>query len=262
MARYWVHNGFLQVEGEKMSKSLGNFITIRELLDKLPGDVVRHQMLMTHYRQRLDWTESNTQLARRELEDWSHLLHRHYALPNDTVPDAVIEQLGDDLNTPNALTVLREQYAAAKKGRGQEMQVFAAGCKFLGFRELGRPGLFDFGVSALNVGHQSLSKHSDAVEKLRAAIANNASDQLTSGLISSIQADGLDVQVGNDGRITLISGDRGEITAKIDKMVAARSEARARKDWSESDRIRNELVSMGVDLEDNKDGTTTWKVKR
>src|SRR3984893_1983764 len=103
MARTWMHNGFLQVEGEKMAKSEGNLITIRDLLDKLPGDVVRHQILMTHYRQPLDWTESNTQLARRELEDWSHLLHRHYLLPYNIVPDAIIEQLADDLNTPNAL---------------------------------------------------------------------------------------------------------------------------------------------------------------
>ena len=60
MANFWMHNGFLQVESEKMSKSLGNFFTIRDLLEKWPGDVLRLQMLMTHYRQPIDWTENNT----------------------------------------------------------------------------------------------------------------------------------------------------------------------------------------------------------
>jgi cysteinyl-tRNA synthetase len=262
MARTWMHNGFLQVEGEKMAKSAGNFVTIRELLDKLPGDVVRLQMLMTHYRQPLDWTESSTQLARHELEDWAHLLYRYYAWPNDEAPHAVITELADDLNTPNAIAVLREQYTAAKRGGTDEVLLFAAGCKFLGFRELGKPGLFDFGVSALNVGQQNLFKYSEAVEKLRAAIANNASDKMKSELLSFIQQDGLDVQIGNDSSITLVRGNQEELETKVAKMIADRTAARAGKDWAESDRIRDELAAMGVVLKDNKDGTTTWEVKR
>ncbi len=70
MANYWMHNGFLQVEGEKMSKSLGNFVTIQRLLDKLPGDTgLELQMLMTHYRQPIDWTESHP-AATDELDEW------------------------------------------------------------------------------------------------------------------------------------------------------------------------------------------------
>ena len=104
MANYWMHNGFLQVEGEKMSKSLGNFVTIRELIERLPGDVVRLQMLMTHYRQPIDWTETGSQLAMNELEEWGEGLHSYFNFKNENEPSAVADALSDDLNTPNAVT--------------------------------------------------------------------------------------------------------------------------------------------------------------
>ena len=74
MARTWMHNGYLQVEGEKMSKSLGNFLTINELLAKWPGEVLRLQMLMTHYRQPLDWTEARCREAQGLLDRWYGLV--------------------------------------------------------------------------------------------------------------------------------------------------------------------------------------------
>ena len=66
MANYWLHNGYLQVEGEKMSKSLGNFITINELLKDWPGEVVRLTMLMTHYRKPIDWTVKGLKEAQKD----------------------------------------------------------------------------------------------------------------------------------------------------------------------------------------------------
>jgi len=101
MANVWLHNGFLQVEGEKMSKSLGNFITIRQVLQDWPGEVVRLNMLKTHYRQPIDWTL-------RGLEESSRMLDRWYEAAGEAAPDAeppegVIEALCDDLNTPAAL---------------------------------------------------------------------------------------------------------------------------------------------------------------
>ncbi len=261
MAQVWMHNGFLQVEGEKMAKSLENFFTIRELLEKWPGDVLRLQMLMTHYRQPMDWTENGAHLARSELEDWAHLLHHYYFFKNENKPDEMVEALSDDLNTPNALMALRDLYSKAKKGAMGEILYFAAACKFLGFRELGRPGLFQFGVSGLNVGQHNLFEYSDAVERLRAAIANSAPDTVTSQLISSIRRNGLDVEIAKDGSVTLVQGDRAIFETEVERLIADRAEARARKDWKEADRIRDELAKMGVELEDHKDKPTTWKVK-
>ena len=104
MANVWLHNGFLQVEGQKMSKSLGNFVTLRDVLKDWPGEVVRLAMLKTHYRQPIDWTL-------RGLEEASRMLERWYGLvgdigPSRTMPATVLEPLLDDLNTAAALAEL------------------------------------------------------------------------------------------------------------------------------------------------------------
>ena len=113
MARYWLHNGFLQVEGEKMSKSLGNFVTIRDLLDDWPGEVVRFNMLRTHYRQPMDWTVTGLREAERTLANW-------YELAGDAEPgpldDEALAALADDLNTPGAFAALHELRSEAARG--------------------------------------------------------------------------------------------------------------------------------------------------
>ena len=261
MAQIWMHNGFLQVEGEKMAKSAGNFFTIRELLERWPGDVLRLQMLMTHYRQPIDWTDNRATLACMELEDWSHVLQGYYKLPYDKLVGGVIEELSDDLNTPNAIAALRELFSKAKKGGTQERLEFGAACKFFGFINLDRPGLFQFGVSALNIGQHNLFKYSDAVEKLRAGIANNVPQAVTDNLLSFIRRDGLDVKIERNGTVVLIEGEQEALEEKIELLKLQRDAARARKDFAESDRIRDELAAMGVVLKDSKDGTT-WEIAR
>jgi cysteinyl-tRNA synthetase len=113
MANYWVHNGFLQVEGEKMAKSLGNFVTIRDLLKDWPGEVIRLTMLLTHYRQPLNWTANALRESRRTLDHW-------YELTADSEPGIlcadVIGALADDLNTPKAIASLHELRTEAAKG--------------------------------------------------------------------------------------------------------------------------------------------------
>ncbi len=113
MANYWMHNGFLMVEGEKMAKSLGNFITIRELLDAWPGEAIRLAMLQTHYRQPINWTAAGLREAKRTLDHW-------YALTADTAPGFfcadMLDALADDLNTPKALAALHELRTQAAQG--------------------------------------------------------------------------------------------------------------------------------------------------
>ena len=115
MAQVWMHNGFLQVEGDKMSKSLGNFVTINELLAtdtfggrKWPGDVLRLAMLRTHYRSPLDWTLASLEESERVLQSWIDLLERHEDVvrPADAGRSEVIEALADDLNTSQAIAEL------------------------------------------------------------------------------------------------------------------------------------------------------------
>jgi cysteinyl-tRNA synthetase len=261
MANFWMHNGFLQVEGEKMSKSLGNFVTIREVLADWPGDVVRLQMLMTHYHQPIDWTERSSVLACSELEEWAEALHRYYNFKNEHEPKAVTEALSDDLNTPNAIATLRELFTAARKGGHTEQLIFAANCKLLGFKNLDKPGLFRFGVSGLNVGAKAISHHELTIKQLRAAIANDAPEFVRSEILSPIQKDGLDVDIKRSGDITLIRGNQEETKKRVQELVDARTVARKAKNFAESDRIRDELAAMGVVLKDSKDGTT-WEIAR
>ena len=109
-ARFWLHNGFLQVEGEKMSKSLGNFFTVKDLLDRgIPGEVIRFVLLSTHYRQPLDWTEAKVEEATRTLRKWWGLVEDAAPAAVDAEPaPTVIEALADDLNTPRAIAHLHE----------------------------------------------------------------------------------------------------------------------------------------------------------
>ena len=107
MARYWMHNGFVNVSGEKMSKSLGNFFTVHELLDQYPGEAVRLLLLSAHYRQPLDFTHEGLTQAKATLDRWYGALRGKDATPAD-VPASVEEALSDDLNTPLAIAAVHQ----------------------------------------------------------------------------------------------------------------------------------------------------------
>ncbi|WP_041796495.1 cysteine--tRNA ligase [Pararhodospirillum photometricum] len=117
-ARVWMHNGYLMVDGEKMSKSLGNFRTVQDLLAQAPGEAVRLGLLSSHYRQPLDWTDAALEQARRTLDRFYAALDRVRAVPVESgaeVPAGVLEALCDDLNTPRALAELHALVGALNK---------------------------------------------------------------------------------------------------------------------------------------------------
>jgi cysteinyl-tRNA synthetase len=108
MARYWMHNGFINISGEKMSKSLGNFFTVHELLDQYPGEAMRLLLLSAHYRQPLDFTHEGLTQAKATLDRWYGALRGKPATASPTVPAAVEEALSDDLNTPLAISAIHQ----------------------------------------------------------------------------------------------------------------------------------------------------------
>jgi cysteinyl-tRNA synthetase len=130
MANVWMHNGFLQVEGEKMAKSAGNFVTVHELLTNWhgyawPGEALRFNMLRTHYRQPLDWTLVSLDEAHKTLWEWYGELEGK--AEQSGVPGPVLEALMDDLNTPKAITELHKLHSAGHWGG------LRAALGFLGF---------------------------------------------------------------------------------------------------------------------------------
>jgi cysteinyl-tRNA synthetase len=115
-ARVWMHNEMLQVEGKKMSKSLGNFFTVRDLLDKgVPGEVIRFVFLQTHYSKPMDWTEEKARQAEATLRKWRALTAGHSAAVRPA--ESVLDALSDDLNTSGALAVLHELARGARPDR-------------------------------------------------------------------------------------------------------------------------------------------------
>ncbi|HEY4170867.1 MAG TPA: cysteine--tRNA ligase [Reyranella sp.] len=108
MATYWMHNGFLNISGEKMSKSLGNFFTVHELLDQYPGEVIRLLLLSAHYRQPLDFTHEGLQQAKATLDRWYGQLRGKRVTPANAVPQSVEDALSDDINTPLAIGAIHQ----------------------------------------------------------------------------------------------------------------------------------------------------------
>ncbi|MGJ4902595.1 cysteine--tRNA ligase [Bradyrhizobium sp. HKCCYLS2058] len=204
MANYWLHNEFVQVEGAKMSKSLGNFVTIRDLLADWPGEVLRLNMLKMHYRSPADWTVKGLEESAKTLDDWYRVAAD---APGEQPEPEIIAALVDDLNTPLMIAELHALRSRAASGGESDRAAFAGSLRFAGF----------------------LSE---------TAVQWEARKQ---------QAKGVDA-------------------AEVEGLIAERTAARARKDFKESDRLRDALAAMGVVLKDGKgaDGkpVTTWEIAR
>lgn len=131
MAQIWMHNGFLQVEGEKMSKSLGNFITINDLLKTWQGEVVRLGMLLTHYRQPINWTKKALQEAKRTLDGW-YAVAGNVAVGEGNIHPEVLAALADDINMPQVMAVLHDLRNKASRGDDDARRDLAASLRFVG----------------------------------------------------------------------------------------------------------------------------------
>ena len=222
MANVWMHNGFLQVEGEKMSKSLGNFVTLREVLKDWPGEVVRLAMLRTHYRQPIDWTVRSLAESQRALARWHRRIAEHSHTVHRSDDDFEIA-LADDLNTPAAIARLHE---LANWGRFTDSDL----------PDVERIGSFGFGLGYS--GFSPADEQRMLAEKLAGCLE----------LLGLPFAENVPFKVA--------------LTTAQSTLIEQRSAERRAKNWAESDRLRDELQAMGIAIKDNKDGTTTWELLR
>jgi cysteinyl-tRNA synthetase len=265
-----MHNGFLQVESEKMSKSLGNFVTIRDLVSEYPGSAVRLNMLKTHYRQPLDWTNDSLLATMVELGEWTDVLNLHLGDEfvkkgyGGAVDEKVVEALADDLNSPLAIARLREMFRSGTRTRNpNDLSNFARTLEFLGIQNLDKPGYFNPGFSGhlFESGPSATKEIEDLTLRFRAATANGWVS-VADSLYNDISSRGFVLKLTPAGLVELRNTTSADFEARIDDQIRRRAEARAARDWKESDRIRDELAALGVVLKDNKDGTTTWEIKR
>ncbi len=226
-AKTWVHNGFLTVNGEKMSKSLGNFTTVKNVLDQgIRGEVIRFALLSSHYRSPLDWNEKLIHDAKKTLDGWYRVIKRYYdILNNQSFDNSELDNsefraaLYDDLNLPLAISSMHIIATSANKIIDNQVaatSLFKLG-KFL--------GLFSLTPDEWFKGNHVI--YADTVNFIVNAPEFTA-----------------EVSVTNP---------------KIDELVAERLEAKKSKNWARADEIRKMLSSQGIILEDRPDGTTDWR---
>jgi cysteinyl-tRNA synthetase len=164
--KYWMHNGYLQVEGEKMSKSLGNFYTVRDLTSEFPGEAIRFALLSTHYRAPMDFTKEGIQNAKETLDRFYGALRNSKSDSKADIPKKIMDALCDDLNTPLAISHLHELVGNLNKAsdRAEAKELHAsilAGAEVLGLLSADPEEWFK-GVSAGSEGGLDAS----AIEKL------------------------------------------------------------------------------------------------
>ncbi|HSD69856.1 MAG TPA: cysteine--tRNA ligase, partial [Woeseiaceae bacterium] len=200
-ARYWLHNGFLSIDNTKMSKSLGNVVLVHDLVQTVPGEVIRLALLSAHYRQPLDWSDETLESARRMLDRLYGAI-RSIDLPQETrrrteVPDAVVEALEDDLNTPKALaeifSLARELNRSSDPIRRQKLaaSVLAAG-DLVGILQSDAEDWFAGDGAMLQDEIESLIEQRSAA---RAAKDFARADQLRAELAAA----GISIEDGPDG---------------------------------------------------------------
>ena len=133
-ANYWVHNGFVTVEGSKMAKSDGNFVTVNELKEKYQGEVIRLTMILTHYRQPLNWTNDNLQESKKTLDKWYQYFSEVDFKPDLSVKidENVMNALNDDMNTPQAIAELHKLFKNCKSNDRDSLNQFLISAQFLG----------------------------------------------------------------------------------------------------------------------------------
>lgn len=200
-SKYWVHNGFVTVEGEKMSKSLGNVTLAHDLLEQHKGETLRLTLLSGHYRQPLDWTESAIQQSKKTLDRLYQALRelKEIEIGDDDIDGDILDALCDDLNTPKAIAAL---LACAKN---------------------------------------AVESKSAAQKSILIAAAN---------VLGILQHDP-DEWLG-------YSGSENIDVQKVEALLEQRQNARAAKDFAKSDEIRDELLEMGIAIEDTPEGAI-WK---
>ena len=232
-ANYWLHNGFIQINGDKMSKSLGNFFLLREILEKFSGNVVRLFILSTHYRKPINFSFENMEDTKKALqnivksmnkfedivekyknEKTADIKNLDFSQKIDEFDKKFEDAMDEDMNTPQALATIFDQIRETNK-------------------------FISVNKDELSIIYAEIEK---SYESLKRKIGN---------------VFGIEIEMENSAKEE--DGENMELTKKlIELLIKLRSEARSEKNFKLSDEIRDELKGLGVEIKDNRDGTTDY----
>ena len=234
-ANYWLHNGFIQINGDKMSKSLGNFFLLREILEKFSGNVVRLFILSTHYRKPINFSFENMEDTKKALqnivksmnkfenivekyknEKIENVKNSNFSQKIDEFDKKFEEAMDEDMNTPQALATIFDQIRETNK--------------FISTNE-----------NEFSTIYYEIKKSYDSLkEKIENVFG---------------------IAIEAENAVKEEDGENMELTKKlIELLIKLRSEARSEKNFKLSDEIRNELKALGVEIKDNKDGSTDYNL--
>ena len=232
-ANYWLHNGFIQINGDKMSKSLGNFFLLREILEKFSGNVVRLFILSTHYRKPINFSFENMEDTKKALQNIVKSMNKFEAIIGkyknektaeitnldfsqkiDEFDKKFEDAMDEDMNTPQALATIFDQIRETNK--------------------------------FISVNKDELSTIYAEIEKSYESLKRKIGNVF-----------GIEIEMENSAKEE--DGENMELTKKlIELLIKLRSEARSEKNFKLSDKIRDELKVLGVEIKDNRDGTTDY----
>ena len=232
-ANYWLHNGFIQINGDKMSKSLGNFFLLREILEKFSGNVVRLFILSTHYRKPINFSFENMEDTKKALqnivksmnkfegivekyknEKTADIKNLDFSQKIDEFDKKFEDAMDEDMNTPQALATIFDQIRETNK--------------------------------FISVNKDELSTIYAEIEKSYESLKRKIGNVF-----------GIEIEMENSAKEE--DGENMELTKKlIELLIKLRSEARSEKNFKLSDKIRDELKVLGVEIKDNRDGTTDY----
>ena len=162
-ANYWIHNAFITMSNEKMAKSQGNILKIKDFRNKISGQIIRLALLSTHYRQPLDWNDKLLTNCENTLNKWYKIYSSN--VKPVKIPDEILKPLYEDLNTPGYITNLHDLYEKANKGENKDL--FIAACKFIGLFNESNQQWLDYKINRASINESEIENMINLRNKAR-----------------------------------------------------------------------------------------------